>query len=196
MKKLIVSLTAFAAVALFAAPSADAAYTISGNGSDSYNRIRVSSRFRSTRSQHNDVLQENVINIESNTGDNKANDNTGGDTTVTSGNTKTTVTVLNAGASNQMSEGDDCGCVEEEAEVEIKNNGSDSTNKVKLSRSHRFKRMQSNLFTSLNSLGIGSFTGDNEAKDNTGGEDGDVEVTTGTTTTDVHVENLGGDNVL
>ena len=185
-----------ATLAMAAGPAFALDLSIIGNGSDSSNDIRVRMRSRMSQMQSNEVLIENVVEVESNTGDNKANDNTGGNVKVQTGDVNTTVTIGNAGGTN-INDGDDCGCDDNDGEVtiEIKNNGSDSENEAKYSRKSIFERMQNNIFATFNGIGILSETGDNEANDNTG-EDGDVDINTGDEFVDIYIENVGAANEL
>lgn len=198
MKKIISGLAISAVLfGIFTTTASAASIKISGNGSDSYNRVRYSIRNRLTRVQENEVVHENKIEVKSETGDNEVKDNTGGSNSLTTGDVSTTVGISNAGGVNTMN-GDDCDCVgDDDADIEVTQNGSDSTNRVKYEMRSLFEKLQFNFFGTANDVETDSDTGDNDVEDNTGGEDdGDVEVTTGGVTTEIFVENVGADNSL
>lgn len=194
-KVLTATATSVATLAM-AAPGFAATVNISGNGSNSYNRVRLRMSQRHMTEQVNETVNQNEVVVETNTGGNKANDNTGSRVNVTTGDTDTTVTVGNAGSANSLM-GDDCGCENssEDVNVYVADNGTRSDNIVSHRTRFSNRRSQLNFFSNLNGIGLFSNTGDNRTEGNTG-EDGHVTVETGDETVDVLIENVGATNEL
>ena len=108
MNKLIVRAGAVAALAtaatLFVAPLASAAdCTIDSNGALSHNSCHVTIKRTIHVSQTNNAHVTNKVTVVSNTGGNKANFNTGGDVSVTSGDSSVTVDITNTVNGNTIS---------------------------------------------------------------------------------------------
>ena len=91
-----------AASLLPAAAFADQTCTISGNGRDSRNRCRIKVERRLTVDQRNTAIVINRVVVIQNTGLNDANNNTtnGGDVSIDTGNTTSTVTITVSGNTN------------------------------------------------------------------------------------------------
>lgn len=195
MKKVTALLSAVFALALLVAPvSADTVDAeISDNGSSARSRIEAMRSRMTSYKQVSNFEAVNDVVVESNTGGNDANRNTGGDVSVSTGDVDTTVTILNHGSSNELL-ADDCGCEEDDVDVLISNNGERSRNYVKIKNRTRNERTQRSNFTPLNLLGMYGDTGYNRANSNTG-SDSMVDVETGDVMTDVYIENMGGSNV-
>ncbi len=107
MNKLIVRAGAAATAALtlgmLVAPSALAQdCTISDNGAFSHNRCNIRVVNKTVTKQTNNANIRNTVNVVSSTGGNKANFNTGGDVSVTSGDSSVTVNITNNVNSNSM----------------------------------------------------------------------------------------------
>lgn len=77
--------------------------SISGNGSNSNNSIDVRTRNNTRISQNNDTLIRNDVNVDSSTGNNRANDNTGGDTSIMSGDSFQSIRIQNMAGHNMLS---------------------------------------------------------------------------------------------
>jgi len=167
--------------------------TVSGNGADSTSKVKVKNVKKSKVKQSNTANVTNAIGVSQNTGGNKANKNTGGDVTVTSGNATATVDVTNTTGGNFLAWDSNCGCMVPENTVDISGNGADSYNKVKVVNYDSTKVMQSNSATIVNSITVSQTTGDNKANKNTNGS---VDVTSGDTDAHITVDNMTGDNVL
>src|SRR3989344_6707187 len=91
----IVTGSILGATLLPAAALADTSCEISGNGAHSHNscRIRIS---RSVRiRQSNSSIIRNRVWVDVDTGGNRANNNTGGDVTITTGEATSSVTITN-----------------------------------------------------------------------------------------------------
>src|SRR3989344_8871866 len=102
---------------------------ISGNGSGSDNDIKLDVDQTTVVEQNNYADVYNKIEAEAETGDNDANDNTGGDVSIETGDADTEVKVENTLNSNTASV--DC-CPTTDVDVLVSGNGSDSDNTVKL----------------------------------------------------------------
>jgi len=157
---------------------------ISGNGTDSENEIELELENEVKVDQYNDALVINNVDAEAETGENEAEDNTGGSVKVTSGNAETTVAVSNNANHNSawVTGSGDGGSLT----ALITGNGSDSENEIELELENETKIDQDNYADILNEIDAEAETGENEAEDNTGGE---VEVESGDATVDVTVDN-------
>lgn len=168
--------------------------TVSGNGADSTNKVKVKNVKKTKVKQSNTSTVSNSVGVSQNTGGNTASKNTGGDVTVTSGNATATVTVTNITGSNYLTWDAMCGCMMPENTVDISGNGADSYNKVKIVNYDSTKVSQNNTATIVNSISVSQNTGDNKANKNTG--EGSVEVMSGEAHAEITVDNTTGDNVL
>ncbi len=195
--KLTTGLVTAAFVAGVVAPAgamASTNVTVSGNGADSTNKVKVKNVKKTKVKQSNTSNVTNAIGVSQNTGGNSANKNTGGDVTVTSGNATATVTVTNMTGGNYLSWDAMCGCMMPDNTVDVKDNGADSYNKVKIVNYDSSYISQNNSATIVNSINVGQTTGDNKANKNTG--EGTVEVMSGEAHAEITVDNTTGDNVL
>lgn len=165
--------------------------TISGNGSDSNSEVKFQNEREVTVSQDNDAHVDNEVKADLSTGDNRADDNTGGDTKVGTGDADSKVTVNNNLNSNSAVAG--CSnCNDGDVEVKVSGNGTDTRNEVDLELENNTKLWQENDAKVNNDINVDAETGDNAAKDNT---NGDVEITTGDITSDVTVSTTANANV-
>lgn len=82
-----------------------AAVSISGNGADSNNKVNFSFTNSRTVTTENNLNIDNDVNAASNTGGNKADKNTGGDTAIDTGNASVKVKIGNSGNSNEVTIG-------------------------------------------------------------------------------------------
>lgn len=162
---------------------------ISGNGTDSKNEMKLELENETEVEQYNAATVLNYIEARSNTGDNEAEDNTGGDVSIKTGDADTTISVSTAANSNSawvMGEGDGGSL-----SAMISDNGSDTRNEMRLELEDETELLQTNAAEVLNDVEVRSETGDNEAEDNTGGE---TEIKTGDATADVSVDNMANFN--
>jgi len=170
--KKIATTIATGAVVLSSALPAFAAGTtlqISGNGSDSTSAVNVSSANTTTVSQSNTAVVSNNVTSNASTGGNKASDNTGGDTTVKTGDAANHVAVQNTLNSNQA-DVNSCGCQNGGASVLVSGNGTDSTNTANVSQNNATSLFQTNTAVVTNNVDANAKTGNNKANDNTGGD--------------------------
>ena len=148
---------------------------ISGNGALSDNTIIVKDESESILSQENKAVIKNNVEVLGNSGENTAYGNTGpaenDPVKITTGGVEAIVGVQNKANLNVATGGDGC-CPEGESNLEIKNNGFGSKNKiVEISMNLKLK-LQSNWAFVANWVGVGGNTGGNTANGNTGGNVG------------------------
>lgn len=163
---------------------------LTGNGTDSENTANVSVSQSTFVTQTNNADVTNKVYADANTGDNEAEDNTGGDVTVTTGDSDVTVKATNT--LNQNSASVDC-CGTTGTDVLISGNGTESKNTVLLKPGEKDGVVlnQSNESDIKNIVDVDADTGDNDAEDNTGG---DVTVKTGDATVDVSLDTTANEN--
>lgn len=171
---------------------ADTDVTIHDNGESSTNKVKVKNKHVTKVKQKNTTNVVNTVGLTQSTGNNKANKNTGGDVTLTSGNAMADVTLETTTGGNTATV-DGCGCVVGDTTVTVDGNGADSTNKVKISNTNITKAVQKNTTTVTNVVSIGQTTGGNTANSNTGGS---VDVTSGDANATVGITNTVGENSL
>ena len=181
-------LTSLTAGSAFAAKS----IKIKNNGNNSYNKVKVVELSATIVGQSNNSTIVNGVTAKSDTGDNQANKNTGGDTSVDTGKATTTVGITVDGSSNEANL-PDCGCPDDDLDVVVKGNGNGSTNKVKVFDADLTLVWQKNKSVVINDVYAKSDSGDNEANKNTGGN---VDVTTGNAKTGVTINVTGSSNTL
>lgn len=146
---------------------------VTGNGSDSKSNVNFTQNRNVSVVQNNDANVENKIDVKANTGDNSADDNTGGDVKVKTGESKVEIEVSNLLNKNAASV--DC-CETGDVEVKVSGNGSDSENKASLDLGGKKEIFQNNNADVKNDVEVDQTTGKNDTDDNTGG---DVTVETG-----------------
>lgn len=88
---------------------------ISGNGADSDNEINLSLNRENSFIENNNLDVDNRVELYANTGDNRANGNTGGDVSINTGNALIELVLTNKGNSNVVN----CDCDEQEPEEEL-----------------------------------------------------------------------------
>ncbi|MBI4036909.1 hypothetical protein HY385_00610 [Candidatus Daviesbacteria bacterium] len=194
-KKMIASAIATGAILISTfAPAVFATTTIdiSGNGSDSNNDATVKTTQTTTVVQNNDAWIVNEIKAKAETGENDANDNTGGDVTISTGNATSTVDVFNA-VNKNIADIQNCGTCNGDTTVTISGNGSDSKNDVKLESKNEVEVFQDNKKAWIkNDIKAEAETGENDAERNTGG---DVVILSGDATSNIGVTNLANANI-
>ncbi|OGM25621.1 hypothetical protein A2962_03765 [Candidatus Woesebacteria bacterium RIFCSPLOWO2_01_FULL_39_61] len=174
--------TAFAAATLLvnsALPAfAGTTLIISGNGSSSDNTADVNLNSTTTVVQSNEADIDNDVHVNADTGGNSADDNTGGEVDLETGDITTQVGISNAVNSNVASV-EECDC-EGDVDVLISGNGTHSDNKVELDKKSTTELFQNNEADVDNDVHVYADTGDNSADDNTGGsvtlKTGDIDV--------------------
>jgi len=162
---------------------------ISGNGRDSVNDATVSNSSTTSVVQNNIADVNNNIQVNSNTGGNRANDNSG-EVYVRSGDAVTDVTVVND--LNRNTARLDC-CTTGGTNVKIGGNLRDSDNSVTLSQDNSKNAFQTNVASVTNNVDVDAKTGNNHANDNLGGS---VDVRSGATETVIGLFTKANDNKL
>jgi hypothetical protein len=198
LKRQIIAVLAAGSTALSAlAPMATAAeLTITGNGSSSDNDIKIEQSKDTTVVQSNTAVVTNSVSSSAKTGGNRANDNTGGDVMIKTGDASTETTISNELNTNVAHV--DC-CEEGDLDVLISGNGSYSENEVEVGDGGHHRRsgdeiqiFQDNVAVVTNAVDTDAKTGGNDAKRNTGG---DVTVRTGDASATVDVSTTANANV-
>src|SRR3989344_1604337 len=182
------------------------------NGADSTNNASASAISSDTTFQSNDATVENSLVLGANSGDNKANFNTGGDSTIQTGNANVSGNVLTFANNNLAGNvvygvvniyGDLQGDIifpEEQLTVccggnlaaSNTANGTGSANTAAASETNNTTTTQGNAATIINNLDLAGTTGGNDANFNT---NGDSTVITGTSDVSANVVNVTNSNV-
>ncbi len=162
--------SSFSSIAL-----ADLNLEISGNGADSNNTVVVQSSNTNVVTQTNNANISNNIDVSTDTGDNKANKNTGGNVTVATGDATSSVGVTNNANSN-TAQVKSCGSCLGDLQGKISGNGADSDNALSVDVESTNFVTQQNTADVSNNVNVKADTGDNKANKNTGGN---VEISTG-----------------
>lgn len=147
--------------------------TLSGNGEGSTSDADVTVTSTTTVNQTNTADIQNNVDLTANTGDNSADNNTDGDTIITTGDITQKVDVLNIANANGTSDG---GSYTQETNVSISDNGTGSTNNVSIDLTNDKNINQSNSAEVENNVDLDANTGGNSTSDNSGGN---VNISTG-----------------
>ncbi len=142
---------------------------IDGNGDNSTNLIKVEDTCNSTVAQFNDAAVEVLVDAKSSTGKNQANSNTDSDVEVNTGKAKTEAGVEVVTGGNVAEANNCCDCGLGELDATIKDNGSESFNKVKVEELKNTTAAQHNSALVGVLANLKAKTGKNKANDNTGG---------------------------
>lgn len=169
----------------------DTTVKVARNGHGSNNTVNLDSDNNVRVDQDNDASIHNDVDSTANTGRNRANDNTGGDVRVTTGDASTTTAVSNAANYNSAVVGGNGGNGGNGVSAIVAGNGSFSDNSVKLDLDNDVRVDQDNDAHFSNDIDSDATTGGNRASRNTGG---DVRVDTGDATSDVAVDNMANFN--
>lgn len=182
---------AFVAAVLVPA-GASAKVTIKDNGWKSKNAVvKLEAKVEKVKQRSNTNANTTVF-VDSNTGWNEANHNTGGDTNTETGVSRVTTTVEVTGGTNENTGGEGCCCGEGDENLVIKDNGAFSHNGIFVGTFCADVVKQSNSTSSNTFVGVHSNTGGNEANGNTNGT---TTTTTGNSTVTTTVTVTGGDNI-
>jgi len=173
-------------------PAAAVTVEVTDNGAKSDNYVSVHESCNQTVEQKNNTSVGVSISLSGNSGKNKASGNTGGSTTIKTGDVTNTAVVAVSGGNNEA-DVVDCCCSESEDSVTVSGNGYKTDNTVRLSsRKSKSEKQKTKTLVEVE-VELKGNSGKNKAKHNTGG---DVEEDTGNVenTTEVVVE--GGHNTL
>lgn len=168
---------------------------LSGNGANSNNTVKLMGDNTTTANQTNKANFTNNVNVDQNTGKNRANANTGGNVSVTTGDADSSVEIVNAANANSISMGGNGGS-NAGWTLRILGNGTGSQNLIELDSDNTVSLEQKNTANFNNDVEVDQNTGNNEANANTGGlnGDGDVMIDTGDASSDVTVDNWANFN--
>jgi len=197
-KKLVyAALSGAASVAFVFTPaiaSTESGASNNQTGADSYNNASVSVSNDVNITQGNTLVVTNSISINSNTGGNKADKNTGS-ASISTGDANASVDVSTSGNSNELTL--NLGAMGDPSASNSKT-GADSWNKAKVDVDNDVDVSQLNMAVVTNDVDAKANTGKNEANKNTGDAsidtgDSDVEVTVSTdvNNNDLTVDGLG-----
>ncbi|MCL4418611.1 hypothetical protein M1146_00750 [Patescibacteria group bacterium] len=161
---------------------------IDGNGADSNSTANLTSVGTTNVSQNNNANVTNNVDAHADTGDNKAKWNTGGDVTIKTGNATVNTSVSTQANSNwaKVSPAAGSGSSTEVA-LKILGNGAGSNSFIGASLVKSTDVSQSNSAYVNNDVDANADTGDNKAKNNTGG---DVTIKTGNAAANANVNNM------
>lgn len=152
---------------------------ISGNGTNSQNLVDLNLSNDTNINVYQDAYVSNSVNGSANTGTNSANNNSGGDVSITTGNINVSDEIKNAGINNTEVSASQGGF---NLAVKISGNGSDSSNSLSLSQTNNLLINVQNISDILNSSNWILNTGGNSANGNSGGSvsiiTGDINVNT------------------
>ena len=166
---------------------------IVGNGSDTNNTISLALTKVDTITQNNTVDVNNDLDVDAETGENDANDNTGGSVSIKTGDADANVDVKNLVGWNWADIS--CDCVFGDILVKVAGNGTESDNKIGAALTDVLTLHQDNVTGLDNDLDVDAETGENDANDNGGGVlAGDPSIETGDADVDVNVYNESDSN--
>ncbi|MBI4084642.1 MAG: hypothetical protein HY431_01930 [Candidatus Levybacteria bacterium] len=156
-----------------------------GNGPDSTNTVTVSDNNQTAINQSNNADVSNSASVQATTGDNDASYNTGGDTSVTTGDAFVDTDISSAANASIITEG----CCPQNGgsnQAVISDNGTDSQNTIGISNSSQttITSVQSAQIT--NSISGIAVTGNNQANSNT---TGNVRIQTGNISVNENIQN-------
>jgi len=147
--------------------------TVSGNAQGSTNNVNVSMSQNTQTTQNNNAEINNNIDLNANTGNNTANENSGGGTNVSTGDATSNTEIVNAGINQSYVE---TGCCNGGTSVNISGNGSNTNNLVNYSSNGSNNVTVNNNANISNNVNGKLNTGYNKANYNNGG---DVSIITG-----------------
>lgn len=140
--------------------------SITGNGDGSSSSVNVSSSNNASVEQTNNANVANNVEVNANTGGNSADQNTGGETNITTGDITSNVEIVNAGI-NQSQVTVGC-CDNSNTNISVTKNGSNSSNSVGYSSNSGTNVSQNNNATIVNAISGRANTGYNTANKNNG----------------------------
>ncbi|MBI4098084.1 MAG: hypothetical protein HY426_03515 [Candidatus Levybacteria bacterium] len=164
----------------------DTGIEISGNGANSDNSIAYAQNNSTNINVNNTANISNNVNGKANTGFNEANNNTGGNVSISTGSITVNDTIKNN--SVNVYEVDATSGNGQDVSITIKDNGTDSFNSIKFSDDSNVAIDINNSANIVNNSNWDLNTGGNKANGNTGG---DVSITTGDIVFNSTIENTG-----
>lgn len=140
---------------------------VTGNGAKSDSKVETKKETKTELEQKNKAQVGNAVGAELETGDNKADKNTKGNTKIVSGDIVAGIEVVTKGNSNKAKVSG-C-CSGESTDVEVKENGYKADTKVKVTAKSKQEAEQKNEGDAGNVVGGSADTGDNTSNKTTGG---------------------------
>ena len=202
----------FAANCIVGCGSGSTSVANTGNGANSNNLANATQVIDTGTFQTNDAAIDNSMTLAANSGDNRADRNTGGDSTITTGDANVSANALTLANNNLAGQilygvvniygelvGDIIfpeellsGCCAGSTSVANTGNGADSTNTAGANLSTANTTVQTNVAEINNNLNLDAISGDNSTSRNT---DGNNSITTGNTSVDAQVLNIANSNI-
>jgi hypothetical protein len=193
----IAAVVSFLGLVFVTPASADTHIRVGGNGYGSDNTVRADMNKDVTVFQSNDTDIRNDVSISNNTGHNSSSFNTGGDTTIRTGDAVSNVSIQNKAGFN-AAHISGCGGCQDDLDINVHGNGAFSDNNVRVSSDDSARIVQTNNTNINNDIDVHNNTGYNRASGNTGSwkhNDGDVKIVTGDAIGNVSVKNEAGMNI-
>jgi hypothetical protein len=162
--------------------------TVAGNGAFGDTQVQANSNNTTSVSQANNTQAANTVQVANNTGNNQAAFNTGGTTTIQTGDANAAVGVSNTAGSNtaQVSGG-----AQPDQNTTVAANGAFTDNSVQTNSTNNTALQQANTTDFANNVNVTNNTGNNNANFNTGSN---VTVQTGDANAQVGISNSAGSN--
>jgi hypothetical protein len=164
---------------------------ISGNGAESENEIDIDSETQTEIFQENKAEIDNCVDTDVESGDNEAENNTGGDVTITTGPATANTNVNNLANANWAAIVSSFSSGPAWKGAEISGNGAKSENEIEIEQKRFITIVQDNWAEIFNRVEAEVSSGDNEASDNT---NGDVVIHTGPATANINLNNKANFN--
>jgi len=166
----------------------DANVTISGNGTHSDNTVALDNSSTTALFQTNVANVNNNVDVDAHTGHNSADNNTGGNVGLRSGDVNTTVDLHTAANANSATVGgSDADAHHGTVSAIISGNGSYSDSAIALDLGNDVLVTQTNIADITNDVDVDGKTGGNSADNNTGGN---VALRSGDANADIMIDNL------
>jgi hypothetical protein len=179
---------------------------VTGNGAHSENDVNTALSNTTWLKQNNWADISNDVEVDANTGKNRADDNTGGSSSISTGNADSAAKVDNMANFNVAHVED---CCQFDGLVKVAGNGADSENDVNFDVASVLVNTQDNSFScgenkswlewwrnDCNNVEAKSNTGKNKLNDSTSRVWGDPTIDTGDASNQVEVKNTGNSNVF
>ncbi len=158
---------------------------VEGNGEASQNSAEVQSESNTTVEQNNTTEINNDVNIDADTGNNTADNNTGGETNITTGDVSTNTNINNHNVNQNYVQTPTAGSGIG-GSLTIAGNGANSQNGGSASSVYSTNINQNNTANITNSVQVSANTGNNSANGNLG----NVTIKTGNITADTRINNI------
>jgi hypothetical protein len=158
--------------------------TITGNGAESENTVKVDKPSESNVQQSNNAQISNNITTTTDTGDNSASNNTGGETNIQTGDAIQSTDIAND-INTSVVDQTCCPTAEPTSSVNISGNGAKSENNASVQNTTQTTISVTQNATITNNIHQTANTGNNSANNN----NGDVKIKTGNIISDLTINN-------